>query len=405
MSNYHYLPYVSYEIGVDPENPIPDYCPDTEVVVYDHTNTVHEGGIVPVCPLERVMVTAIFNRADYVTALNAAGYPGSPQPIPVGIQLCWSTTIPTGCENIQPGVVWYSPDTDDVYVMGLFRVPTDWVGTTKYVSLAVSFLHGNQTDTYIIPFQFSVGNDNIDFFTGDEVFSGHVWKKDNQIITEICERTGIIELHATHDREGWKPLALLHTGGVFGSEFDPYDSENFDPAFPPNQGALQQLPVLSVESEGAQTEIVKIDTSKLSGGECVIVVLKDGTEVDHDCGLAPPDITLDVTWAEVGGGYKAYVTWDISPPLPSGIYLGWSMFVIGAGSNPPTVEMFGGVELNSGTFEFEPVLGVSLPFSFQIALNIYAAGDEGTCYWFYQTDYNIVRMIPQTLEDIEMDQI
>lgn len=404
MSNFHYLPYVSFEIGVDTENPVPDYCPTTEIVSYDYDNTVYVGGIHPVAPLERIMVTAIFNRAAYVAAMNAAGYGGSPQPIPVGIQLCWSDGLPTGCHNVLNGVVWYSPDTDDVYVRGLFRVPFDWEGQSKYVSLAVSFQHGQQTDTFIIPFNVAVGFDNKDFTDGEDVFSGVVWKKGEEIITEICERTGIIELHATHDREGWRPFAILHKDGVFGSEFDPYESENLDPAFPPNQGQLQQLPILSVETEGTQTEIVQVDLSKISGGECVLVVIKDGTAGDTACGLTPPDVTLQVTWAEVGGGWRAYVDWEIDPPLPSGIALAWNVFAVPMNNNLPSIQFFGGSELNTGSFESGIVL-TSIPFAWQITLNMSAYGSEGTCAWYYETDWLRTFSSPQEFEDVEMNLI
>lgn len=401
MSNFNYLPYVSYEIGVDTENPVPDYCPNTEIVSYDNTNQVYVGGIRPVAPLERIMVTAIFDRAAYVAAMNAAGYGGSPQPIPVGIQLCWSDGMPTGCHNALNGVVWYSPDTNEVYVRGLFRVPLAWAGQQKHVSLAISFLHGNQTDTFIIPFQISVGLDNKDFYTGDDVFTDVVWKKDNQIITEICERSGIIELWATHDRDGWVPFAILHTGGAFGSEFDPYDSDNLDPAFPPNQGQLQQLPVLSVQSQDTQTEIIKIDTSKIKGGECVIVVIKDGTSGDPSCGLSERDVTLQVTWAQVGGGYRAYVDWEIDPPLPSGIALAWNVFAVPMYNNLPSIQFLGGPELNTGSFETDTVL-TNLPFAWQITLNITAAGEDGTCAWYYETPWLRTFLEPQEFEDVEM---
>jgi hypothetical protein len=311
MPIFHRLPYSSYDLPVEVEGPPLAFCPDTEILFYDSQDVVHDANTTSQNAVyERVLFRVVFDLVDYLSALVAAGLPGDFSSNFIGGGYCVTTNLPSGIPacTLEPiGGVSFSGGL--ATISQIIRPDESWAGQNRYLNFVLNFQHGSQTDTIVVPFRIFTAVENTVTLPTPETnpFNLVAWAKNGKQIDERCldEPAGVIELRARHDRVGYDSLALLVRNGQVISEFDNYVSTNLP--------QLNQQPIIDMESSvsgGSQTEIVKINESQITDGDCVFVVIKNETpdQVPGACPSVPT--TVDITITRLGFSFTK-IEWDI----------------------------------------------------------------------------------------------
>lgn len=324
----HYLPFSSQNIPVVTELPPFEFCPDVTSSWYHYANTIHASNVVWLSAVaERLKLTVTINFADYLVAAIAAGYSGTFDTNFNGITICVTDTVPTGLPNCSEtiGELTHTSNTTDWISTLVLRSPEDWAGKNRYVNFVIHFIHDGQDDYVVVPFKIYTSAQNYLLFTDEAPFTQIQLVKDGQVIDTLCSdgTKDVIEIWADHNQVGAVPLVVMQREGIFGEEYDGFDSTNLP--------KLVEAPFLSIDSEiitGGQREVIRINESELIGGECIFVVIKPEPIIS---GPFPPtceaafDIEAEIAVFKTGSPskYTVQVDYSIDPVFADLVSVTW----------------------------------------------------------------------------------
>lgn len=283
FDNFHHYPYASRNLPVSIETPPLEYCPVTKIKYYEISNTWFASNVSSWnAVLERIEISVTIDYGDYEAALLAAGISGNYDTNIQSITVCISDAAPVGLPVCVEQVldIIGNPAAGEIVWRATFRPDEDWAGQIKYVSFVLHFLHNGQDDYIVVPFAIVTAVQGQRYNT-DEPFSLLEWRKNGQVITNLCTGGpyGEIELWAEHNLADWDVMVIMERNGQVIAEYDAFPSTNFP--------TLTDSPILNVQSVaimGGQREVVTVDEAQLQGDECFFVIIKNNA----------PDPVLDV---------------------------------------------------------------------------------------------------------------